>query len=74
MKSNANRFHDIGSLRELRKVRCVNDVAKELAAGRVKSGIDGAFSLGRLLLSFTQHYAPGNVKRIIAMILQMNQG
>ena len=74
MKSDVKRLCDIKSLRELHKVQRANEAAKEAAAARAKSGIDGVFSLGRVLVSFVQHYAPENVRRIMTVIFQMNQG
>ena len=45
MKSDANRFSNIKSLRELRSVRSENEAAKEAAARRVRGGILKLFSL-----------------------------
>ena len=45
MKSDANRFSNIKSLRELRKVQRENEAAKEAAARRVRGGILKLFSL-----------------------------
>ena len=67
------RLCDIKSLRELRSLQRANEAAK-VAAARVKSGIDGVFSLGRVLVSLAQHYAPENVRRIVTMMFKMNQG
>ena len=45
MKSDANRFSNIKSLRELRKVQRENEAAKQAAARRVRGGILKLFSL-----------------------------
>ena len=68
------RLCDIKSLRELRSLQRANEAAKVAAAARVKSGIDEVFSLGRVLVSLVQHYAPENVRRIVTMMFKMNQG
>ena len=49
------RLCDIKSLRELRSLQRANEAAKVAAAARVKSGIDGVFSLGRVFVSLAQH-------------------
>ena len=59
MMSRGNNCHNIGSLRELRSLQHANEVAKEAAAGRVKSGVAGAFSLSCLFVTLVRHYAPG---------------
>ena len=74
MTRRGNSCHDIGSLRELRSLQRANEAAKVAAAARVKSGINGVFSLGRVFVSLAQHYAPENVRRIVTMMFKMNQG
>ena len=73
MKRMGNSCHDIGSLRELRSLRHVNEKAKEAAAGRVKNGVAGAFSLSGLLVTLVRHYAPDNIKHIIQMISKFSK-
>ena len=70
MKSDVGRLCDIKSLRELRKARRANEAVKMSAVGRVKSGIDGMFSFGRLLALLAQRYAPENVRRIVGMVFR----
>ena len=65
MEKTGNRCHDIGSLRELRSLRRANEAARDAAAERVKCGINETFSLGNLLVSLAQHYAPASIWRII---------
>lgn len=67
------RCHDIGSLRELRSLQRANKMAKEAAAERVKSGAAGVFSLGGLLVSLAQHYAPASISRIIGRLFQFSK-
>ena len=68
--SRGNNCHNIGSLRELRSLQHANKVAKEVAAGRVKSGVAGVLSLSGLLVSLAQHYALANIRRIMQVIFQ----
>lgn len=70
MMSRGNNCHNIGSLRELRSLQHANEVAKEAAAGRVKSGVAGVFSLSGLLVTIAQHYVPANISRVIGMIFR----
>ena len=48
MKSDANRFSNIKSLRELRKVQRENEAAKEAAKSRVCKKVMNIFSLVKL--------------------------
>ena len=48
MKSDANRFSNIKSLRELRKVQRENEAAKEAAKSRVCKKVMNIFSLEKL--------------------------
>jgi Na+-transporting NADH:ubiquinone oxidoreductase subunit NqrD len=73
MMSRGNNCHNIGSLRELRSLQHANEVAKEAAAGRVKSGVAGAFSLSCLFVTLVRHYAPGNIKHIMQMISKFSK-
>jgi hypothetical protein len=68
MTRRGNSCHDIGSLRELRSLQRANEAAKVAAAARVKSGVAGVLSLGGLLVSLAQHYAPTKVKRFVETI------
>jgi hypothetical protein len=60
--------HNISSLRELRRMRHENEAAKDTAAYRVKSGV--AFTLGGLLVTLAQHYAPLKMNRVIGAVLE----
>lgn len=71
--SRGNNCHNIGSLRELRSLQHANEVAKEAAAGRVKSGVAGAFSLSCLFVTLVRHYAPDNIKHIMQMICKFSK-
>ena len=73
MTRKGNSCHDIGSLRELRSLQRANEAAKVAAAARVKSGINGVFSLGRVLVSLAQHYAPADISRIIGMLFPFSK-
>ena len=73
MTRRGNSCHDIGSLRELRSLQRANEMAKEAAAERVKSGAAGVFSLGGLLISLAQHYTPASISRIIGMLFQFSK-
>lgn len=73
MMSRGNNFHNIGSLRELRSLQHANEVAKEAAAGRVKSRVAGVFSLSGLLVTIAQHYVPANISRIIGRLFQFSK-
>lgn len=73
MTRRGNSCHDIGSLRELRSLQHANKVAKEVAAGRVKSGVAGVFSLSGLLVTIAQHYAPASISRIIGRLFQFSK-
>lgn len=73
MMSRGNNCHNIGSLRELRSLQHANKVAKEVAAGRVKSGVAGVFSLSGLLVTIAQHYAPASISRIIGRLFQFSK-
>ena len=55
MTRRGNSCHDIGSLRELRSLQRANEMAKEAAAERVKSGVAGVLSLSGLLVSLAHH-------------------
>ena len=65
MTRRGNSCHDIGSLRELRSLQRENEVARQAAVGRVKSGINETFSLGRLFVTLVHHYVPASIWRII---------
>ena len=73
MTRKGNSCHDIGSLRELRSLQRANEAAKAAAAGRVKSGVNETFLLGRLLVTLAQHYAPASIWRIVEVLFRMNQ-
>ena len=73
MTRKGNSCHDIGSLRELRSLQRANEAAKVAAAERVKSGINGVFSLGRVFVSLAQHYAPATISRIIGMLFPFSK-
>ena len=73
MTRRGNSCHDIGSLRELRSLQRANEMAKEAAAGRVKSGVAGVFSLSGLLVTIAQHYAPASISRIIGRFFQFSK-
>jgi hypothetical protein len=49
-------------------MRHENEAAKDTAAYRVKSGV--AFTLGGLLVTLAQHYAPLNMNRVIGAVLE----
>ena len=73
MKRKGNSCHDIASLHELRSLRHANEVAKVAAAGRVKSGVAGAFSLSCLFVTLVRHYAPDNIKHIMQVICKFSK-
>ena len=73
MKRKGNSCHDIATLRELRNLRHANETAKKAAAGRVKNGVAGAFSLSCLFVTLVRHYAPGNIKHIMQMICKFTK-
>ena len=73
MKRKGNSCHDIATLRELRSLQHANEVAEEAAAGRVKSGVAGVFSLSCLFVTLVRHYAPDNIKHIMQMICKFSK-
>ena len=68
MKSDAKRFSDISTLRELRKVQCENEAAKEAAVERIKTASLKMVSLSDVMLLILERYVPTNVKRFLRMI------
>ena len=73
MKSDAKRFCDISTLRELRKVQCENEAARKAAIGRVKSASLKVISVSELVLLLVKRYAPANIKEIIQAINQFSR-
>lgn len=73
MESEVKRLSDIKSLRELRIVQRENEVAREAAAGRVKSASLKVISISEFVLLLVKRYAPAGIKEIIQVINQFSR-
>ncbi len=73
MKNEVKRLCDIKSLCQLRSVQRENEVAKEAAAGRVKSASLKIVSVSEFVLLLVKRYAPTGIKEIIQVINQFSR-
>ena len=69
MGANENGYCNVSSLSQLRRLRSVNEAARNAALKRVKGGVESIFSIGGILLGAAKRCNWEGVMRYVKFII-----